>query len=403
MIISSRRRSGTPLGRLLAMFRAQTKSVCVLDEDDFLFEIKKERSRVDRRNGDGEFALVVIDWGKGQPDNMDLMLVDIRERLRITDTVGWKNKQLTLLLPETNSEGALRVANEMAKVALMHDLRIESEIAIYPWDDSIAKTADEFETSYAKSQKDDDQDDDNQGGSGSSGGNSGSNTETVVGFDETVSDYVHEKQGSTTLFSVCRPTPVWKRATDIVCSAAGLTVLSPLLIVSAVAIKLSSPGPVFFLQKREGKDGQDFSIVKFRTMSADAEQQKDSLRHKSEQDGPAFKLKNDPRVTTVGRYLRKTCIDELPQLFNVLAGQMSMVGPRPLPVDESTACRVWQRKRLEVLPGITCIWQVHGGRDTKFDEWMRMDMEYLRRRSFSYDLQLIVETAMVAVMHRGSV
>jgi len=397
MIISSRRRSGTPLGRLLAMFRAQTKSVSVLGEDDFLFEIKKERSRVDRRNGDGEFALVFIDWGKGQPDNMELMLVDIRERLRITDTVGWKNKQLTLLLPETNSEGALRVANEMAKVALMHDLRIESEIAIYPFDDSIATTSDEYEDTYANSRRDDDQDDDHhQGGSISK-------TDTVVGFDKTVSDYVHEKQGSATLFSVCRPTPVWKRATDIVCSGAGLLVLSPLLIVSAAAIKLSSPGPVFFLQKREGKDGRDFSIVKFRTMSADAEQQKDALRHKSEQDGPAFKLKNDPRVTTVGRYLRKTCIDELPQLFNVFVGQMSMVGPRPLPVNESTACRVWQRKRLEVLPGITCIWQVHGGRDTKFDEWMRMDMEYLRRRSFSYDLQLIVETAMVAVMHRGSV
>ena len=138
-------------------------------------------------------------------------------------------------------------------------------------------------------------------------------------------------------------------------------------------------------------------------MAVDAEARQAELRELSEQDGPAFKLKNDPRVTTCGKYLRKTCIDELPQLFNVLIGQMSLVGPRPLPVHESTACTVWQRKRLEVLPGITCIWQVHGGRETKFEEWMRMDMEYLRRRSFSYDLQLIFETALVALLHRGSV
>ena len=111
----------------------------------------------------------------------------------------------------------------------------------------------------------------------------------------------------------------------------------------------------------------------------------------------------DPRVTRVGRFLRKSCVDELPQLLNVLRGDMSLVGPRPLPVHESTACRVWQRRRLDVLPGLTCIWQVYGGRETPFEEWMRMDLRYIRQRSFWFDLKLIFRTALLALMQRGSV
>lgn len=397
MIISSRRRSGTAIGRLLALFRGAGKQRLgkFLDEDAFQYEIKKERSRVDRRNGEGEFALVFVDWLKARPKNIDALMNDVSERLRITDSVGWKSNRVALLLPETDREGAARVANEVAKVALVHEQRVDTEILIYPWDDSIANGASEFEKTYGVGKDDDDRDGD--GGVASPVKPSG---ETQYA-NNTAAE--REQQSTSAMFSVCRPTPIWKRLTDIACSSAGLLLLSPLLLVSAVAIKLSSPGPVFFLQKREGKDGKVFNIVKFRTMSADAEEQKEALRHRSEQDGPAFKIADDPRVTKIGRYLRKTCIDELPQLFNVFAGQMSMVGPRPLPVGESVNCRIWHRKRLEVLPGITCIWQVHGGRNIKFDEWMRMDMEYLRRRSFTYDLQLIVETAMVAVMHKGSV
>lgn len=395
MIVSSRRRAESPFGRLLAMFRSnQERSGKILDEAAFRFEIKKERSRVDRRNAGDEFAVVFLDRLTSAAE-IDVLLSDINERLRITDAVGWMGDRVALLLPETNREGASRVANEVAKVALIYDQRVDSEVLIYPWDDAISSGASEFDDQYRQSSDDDNDNDDDGNSVGKSEAASESNFEK---------SYDHQRQGSATaLFSVCRPTPIWKRATDIACSVTGLLLLSPLLVMSAVAIKLTSPGPVFFKQKREGKDGEVFNIVKFRTMSNDAEALKDSLRHRSEQDGPAFKLANDPRVTKIGKYLRKTCIDELPQLFNVLAGQMSMVGPRPLPVGESVNCRIWQRKRLEVLPGITCIWQVHGGRNTKFDEWMRMDMEYLRRRSFSYDLKLIFETAFVAVMHKGSV
>lgn len=401
MIISSRRRSGTAVGRFLSLFRRSSKPRLgeVLDENEFQYEIKKERSRVDRRNGEGEFALVFVDWLKARPKNIDSLLIGFSERLRITDSVGWKDKRVTLLLPETDREGAARVANEVAKVALLHEQRVDTKILIYPWDDSIANGASEFEEKYVSRSQSSKDDDDRDGG-----GSAVSHPEKAVdsGYEESPASEL-ESEGETAMFSMCRPTPLWKRLTDIACSSAGLFLLSPLLLVSAVAIKLSSPGPVFFLQKREGKDGKVFNIVKFRTMSADAEAQKDALRHRSEQDGPAFKLANDPRITKVGRYLRKTCIDELPQLFNVFTGQMSMVGPRPLPVGESVKCRIWHRKRLEVLPGITCIWQVDGGRNIKFDEWMRMDMEYLRRRSFTYDLQLIFRTAKVAILHKGSV
>jgi lipopolysaccharide/colanic/teichoic acid biosynthesis glycosyltransferase len=143
-------------------------------------------------------------------------------------------------------------------------------------------------------------------------------------------------------------------------------------------------------------------MYKFRTMVADAESKKKDLQPYSEQDGPAFKIDNDPRVTKIGRFLRKSCIDELPQLWNVLTGSMSLVGPRPLPVCESFECLIWQRKRLQVAPGLTCIWQVRGKQKVQFSEWMRMDMEYIRKRSFWFDLKLIVQTFAVSLLQRGS-
>ena len=204
-------------------------------------------------------------------------------------------------------------------------------------------------------------------------------------------------------FNRSKKTPLWKRAIDMGCAGVGLMLLSPVLLGTALAIKATSKGPVFFRQRREGKDGEIFHIFKFRTMCVDAEAKKDDLRKFSEQDGPAFKLTDDPRVTRLGKYLRKSCIDELPQLLNVVAGEMSIVGPRPLPVNESQQCLPWQRQRLTVLPGLTCTWQARGGRDVKFSEWMRMDLDYIEQRGFWFDLRLIGETALVVVMHKGSV
>ncbi|GAB4140284.1 MAG: sugar transferase [Planctomycetaceae bacterium] len=196
--------------------------------------------------------------------------------------------------------------------------------------------------------------------------------------------------------------PLWKRGVDIVAASVGLIVLSPLLLITALLIKLTSRGPVFFRQQRDGLGGKPFSILKFRTMCIDAEARKAALRKFSEQDGPAFKLKNDPRITGIGRYLRKTCIDELPQLWNVLKGDMTLVGPRPLPTNESQQIAGWGRRRLEVTPGLTCIWQVHGKSKVSFVEWMRMDLRYIKLRTFFKDMKLVFQTLIAVILHRAS-
>jgi lipopolysaccharide/colanic/teichoic acid biosynthesis glycosyltransferase len=171
--------------------------------------------------------------------------------------------------------------------------------------------------------------------------------------------------------------------------------------MAVVAIKLSSPGPAFFVQQREGRGGKRFYIWKLRTMCVDAEEQKDELRPLSQQDGPAFKMKRDPRTTRIGRFLRWSSIDEMPQFWNVLKGEMSLVGPRPLPTAESEACEAWQRRRLDVLPGITCTWQVFGRGKVSFDEWVRMDLRYAARASALSDLKLMFVTIPSLLFQRG--
>ncbi|HEX3997169.1 MAG TPA: sugar transferase [Pirellulales bacterium] len=198
------------------------------------------------------------------------------------------------------------------------------------------------------------------------------------------------------------PMPSWKRLIDIVGSAIGLVLLSPLLLVVSLAIKLSSPGPIFFVQDREGIGGRRFKIFKLRTMHVDAEQQKSDLHELNERDGPAFKIRNDPRATRLGRVLRKTCIDELPQLWNVVKGDMSLVGPRPLPWEESRACARWHRRRLDVAPGLTCTWQLHGEIGMPFDVWMRMDIDYVENYCLWTDVKLVLQTMWRILLMRAS-
>ncbi len=196
--------------------------------------------------------------------------------------------------------------------------------------------------------------------------------------------------------------PWWKRATDIVGASVLLVLAAPIMLAAAVAIKLTSRGPVIFRQQRSGLGGPPFTILKFRTMTVGAHLQKDSLQEFSEQDGPAFKLANDPRTTRVGRWLRETSIDELPQLWNILMGDMSLVGPRAMFVDESDLCETWQRRRLDVTPGLTGFWQVHGRSTVSFVEWMRMDLQYLASRSFFNDVKLLLMTVPAVLLRRGA-
>jgi lipopolysaccharide/colanic/teichoic acid biosynthesis glycosyltransferase len=170
----------------------------------------------------------------------------------------------------------------------------------------------------------------------------------------------------------------------------------------ALFIKWTSPGPVLFVQQRAGLGGKPFPIFKFRTMRVGADAEKALLRQHSEQDGPAFKLASDPRVTRVGQLLRTTSVDELPQLLNVLLGNMSLVGPRPLPIEEANECELWHRQRLDATPGMTCIWQVTGRSRVTFSEWVRMDIEYIRGMSLLQDVKLILLTIPSVLFCKGA-
>ncbi|NME83732.1 sugar transferase [Clostridium sp. SM-530-WT-3G] len=188
---------------------------------------------------------------------------------------------------------------------------------------------------------------------------------------------------------------VIKRGIDIICSSIGLIVLSPILVIIAIIIKLDSSGPIIFKQERVGYKGRRFFMYKFRSMVVNAEELKEKLHEKNEMSGPMFKMKEDPRITKVGKFIRKTSIDELPQLVNVLKGEMSLVGPRPSLPKEVDKFEPWMLKRLEVKPGLTCYWQVQGRNDIGFEDWMRLDCKYVEDRCTWLDIQLIFKTFFV--------
>jgi lipopolysaccharide/colanic/teichoic acid biosynthesis glycosyltransferase len=192
--------------------------------------------------------------------------------------------------------------------------------------------------------------------------------------------------------------PRGKRAMDLVLCMLGLPILLPVLGLVALAVRLDSPGPIVFRQQRTGRDGQRFWMYKFRTMVRDAEELKASLAHLNILPPPDFKIPNDPRITRVGRFLRKTSLDELPQVFNVLRGEMSVVGPRPTSFAPSTYS-LWHTTRLEVRPGITGLWQITGRNETTFDERLRLDIAYVRGMSLREDLRIILRTVL-SVVHR---
>ena len=412
MIVRTRRKKESLLQRVFSSRR--TIDLPLLSEEEFQQQLLKEIYRSDRRKRDRDFGLIrmIFDPKTGLADSHGSLVDRFRDRLRISDVVGWYDSSLAFLLPETNKEGALQTANTLAEIAANNGISVDTEVSIYPWDDELVALSDELKELV----NGDNTESDDPPNSGN-----GSVQDESNGIDRNVNgsnghgvayrkDASHTKCQSSKLvseksyaFVKSAPNPWWKRTIDVAGSGFGLLVLSPVLLGAAIAIKMTSKGPVFFRQMREGKNGKPFGILKFRTMCLDAEEKQDELRGQNEQDGPAFKIKNDPRITPVGRYLRKSCVDELPQLINVLLGQMSLVGPRPLPIDESHACKAWQRARLAVMPGLTCTWQAHGGRDVKFSEWMRMDLDYIEKQSLWFDIKLIFETAFLAIMHKGSV
>jgi lipopolysaccharide/colanic/teichoic acid biosynthesis glycosyltransferase len=192
-----------------------------------------------------------------------------------------------------------------------------------------------------------------------------------------------------------------KRLIDIAVCLALLAIAIPVLALCVLAIRLDSPGPVLFRQERTGRDGRRFRMLKLRTMVANAEALKATLAHLNVLPPPDFKIPDDPRITRVGRFLRATSLDELPQLFNVLRGDMSLVGPRPTSFSPETY-ELWHTHRLDVPPGITGLWQIEGRNITTFDERLRLDVQYIRRRSLLFDLQLLGRTVLVVLKRSGA-
>ena len=184
-----------------------------------------------------------------------------------------------------------------------------------------------------------------------------------------------------------------KRVIDFIFSAAALSLLFPLFVIVSIAIKLTSPGPIFFAQERVGYNKRRFKLYKFRTMIKEAEKLQAALEDHNQMSGPVFKIRDDPRITGIGRVLRRTSIDELPQFLNVLRGDMSLVGPRPLPVrDYGRFGEEWQKRRFSVKPGMTCLWQINGRNEIPFEDWMRLDMEYIDNWSLLLDFKILAKT-----------
>jgi exopolysaccharide biosynthesis polyprenyl glycosylphosphotransferase len=193
-----------------------------------------------------------------------------------------------------------------------------------------------------------------------------------------------------------------KRILDVTAAVLGLVLLSPVIAVLAVIVRATSRGPVFYRSTRIGRGGHPFTFYKLRSMVKDADLKRQHLSHLNEADGPVFKIARDPRITPIGRFMRTTSLDEIPQFWNVLRGDMSLVGPRPPIPEEVAQYEPWQLRRLDVRPGLTCLWQISGRSCIGFQEWMRLDLEYIRHRSLKLDLKILLRTLPAVLSREGA-
>ena len=363
---------------LSSLVRARSASLPkILSREDLQRTLDKERTRADRSGR--AFYWVLFRLGDSHSEKQVLQRLGdiVARRIRSTDTVGWFDETVACaILLDTDRTGAQVFATDILRLVAELHIKPKAVIYSYPLEDS-------------------------------STGDSPTNQPPAVLSD----DHILVAAGVTSSgpqqnAAVREPflvsMPRWKRAMDIIGASIGLLLTAPILLLAAVAIKISSPGPVLFVQRRTGLGGRPFSIYKFRTMHVGAEALKAQLRRSNERDGPAFKIKNDPRLIPIGSFLRRLSVDELPQLFNVLKGDMSLVGPRPATFDETIEYRSWYQRRLDVTPGLTCIWQVRGRAEITFESWMRMDIQYIRHYGFWQDLRLLLATIPAVLTGRGA-
>jgi lipopolysaccharide/colanic/teichoic acid biosynthesis glycosyltransferase len=363
----------------------------VLQAEEFLRLLERERARADRNSH--PFSLVIFDPSQVAGVSVRRLAEILRDRRRLTDDVGWMGDgRIGVILPDTPAEGA-RIYTERSHDALrLFQCDAPSEVFTYQGNASDDSMIMKGPPDRGSSRRSDDTAQPRQL-------ERPSVEEPFLPFPEPATGL--SRAAGMEQFLV-RPLPGWKRLIDIIGSALLLLATSPIFLFAALAVKIGSPGPVIFRQKRAAPGGGSFDFYKFRTMVVNAEALKENLRPMNEAEGPVFKIRNDPRVTPVGRFLRRTSIDELPQLWNVLKGDMSLVGPRPPTLDEIPHYRPWHRKRLELTGGITGIWQVSGRAEVGFEDWMRMDMRYAQQRSPTLDIKLMARTVWAVISGRGA-
>jgi len=346
--------------------------------------LQRERIRTDRTGHPFSWVVFSLNGELHSKRTLQRLAYLIARRARMTDEVGWYDQTaVSVILPVTDETGAACFKRDIVHLAAEDGIYPSAAVYSYP---NVSPPSDGFKPkrSLASIFKD-------------------RRTMPTRKGDSlgAARDDLHLEFCDMEPF-LSRSMPWGKRFGDIVGASLGLVLASPILLGAAIAVKVSSPGPAFFGQQRAGLGGCPFIMYKLRSMYTDAETRKRELMHLNEQDGPAFKIKNDPRITPLGRFLRETSIDELPQLLNVLKGDMSLVGPRPATFDEVDQYRVWYRRRTNVTPCITCIWQVRGRSRVSFEEWMRMDLRYIEQYGFWQDLKLILATLPAVLLRWGA-
>jgi len=371
---------------------------------------QQERARADRSGKC--FSMVVFLPSDGSTADMGALVRILKERMRIYDSLGQLDpRRVALLLPEADSKGAWTLADNVIQLCQQENLAFQCEVYSYPIDwtreagppaDSgvrrhplrIAKDEDEAAAAEGPRREG------SEGAATAAERTGTTDSALAVGLAERV------RQGRP-VFDLgplfVQPLPPGRRTVDVLVSSVALVLLSPLFLVVAALIKLTTPGPIIFRQQRAGLGGRPFTFYKFRSMYLDAEERLASVKDRNiHKHGPIFKDREDPRITPVGRFLRRTSIDELPQIFNVLKGDMTLIGPRPPKLDEVEKYQPWQRRRLEVMGGLTCIWQVSGRSEVGFDEWVRMDIQYQRKQSLLFDVKLLFKTVGAVISGRGA-
>ena len=381
-------------------------------------EFERERSRVDRNSSC--FSVAVFLQEDNDEEALAQLAIILVERSRTPDLIGrLDTERLAALLPDTGSAGAWSFADDVTRSLAELKLKFDCLVHTYPADpespddDGGSRVSGSNAPEQERAQPTIEQHKSEQKETRKPAAASAKGQENKPRLVEEDDREVACAESKALRAHVDRPVadlaehfkkglPIWKRSLDIFVSTIMIIVLAPLLLVTALVVKFSSPGPIIFKQVRAGHGGKPFTIYKFRSMYVDAEERRAEIEDLNELDGPVFKIRNDPRMSPVGRLLRRMSIDELPQLWNVLIGDMTLVGPRPPMLTEIADYEQWQLSRLDLKGGLTCIWQVSGRSEIGFEDWIRMDLKYVKTRTWLGDLELLGRTAKAVISGRGA-